>query len=457
MCCLGVQGVITVCTVAASICAAPACIIYGKQTIPTDNPFINGSDCSTADVFIGTLIPLGFSAFQFLLFMVGAVALVAVYVLIGRRIWSHARFRRAGFHAGAANRRMSFFFNGSECSSPTTEDMVFAFPGNKKAAGEAERSSLCDVKNNQSNNNKAAAHSNDSEAVENNNNKKTEAENNNNKAMSNDDNINNNDVKNVEKDVENNSESAGPGKRVRKTAVYDKPSLDATDEGSEVIAEEAAPGNACLPEETGSRPVSPVDKSLPFVTEDFLREVHAFDTLMPPTPSGDTSFGADRSEDSGNETAPIENHPTPQPEDLTKACDVVMRTRPSTSRQSSRDSRKDNPRETPPTSPTGDVSKAFDDIRRKKPSPPSRQTSRDHRKSGDSSGFRGRYRRRSTQHAQSDHMRRILSRSDSVKSGTRRTTLMLFLITLVYLLSFLPYLVLMVLKVRSFSLLLFFR
>ena len=99
-----------------------------------------------------------------------------------------------------------------------------------------------------------------------------------------------------------------------------------------------------------------------------------------------------------------------------------------------------------PTTINSDFSKSFDTFRKAKPG--SRTSGRERHRSGESfsSHVKGRYQRRSTQHTQSD-IRRFLHRSDSVNSGTRRTTLMLFLITVVYLLSFLPYLVLNILKV----------
>ena len=296
----------------ASICAAPASIVYGHQTTPTDNPAINGSDCSFSDVFIGTVIPLAFSSFQFLLFVMGAVGLVVLYSLIGRKIWTHARFRKVGFNAGI-NKRMSYIFTGSECSSPTTEDMVFAFPVKKTAMGEGNSSG----------------------------------------SNGNNDQSDNNNVKENVKEITARETVKG----FEKTLEYEKPSNDATDEGSEEIEKQIA--DTCL--SNGSRcQASAVSKK-------------------PPSPT-DT--------------------------DLPKEFDKVF----------------------------------------KKVKPMSRQTSRDRHRSSDSTGQKSRYRRRSSQHTQSD-VRRFLGRSNSVQSSTRRTTLMLFLITMVYLLSFLPYLVLMIVKV----------
>lgn len=306
--------IITLCGVAASICAAPASIIYGSQTTPTDNPAINGSDCSFSDVFIGTVIPLAFSSFQFLLFVTGAIGLVVLYSLIGRKIWAHAHFRKVGFSAGV-NRRMSYIFTGSECSSPTTEDLVFAFPVKKSG----EEGNSCNGNNDQSDNN------------------------------------------NVKQTAEEVSAAGHTLNGVLKTLVYETPSNVAStaDEASEAIEEQA--GDKNLSNGHTHQPVA-VSKN-------------------PPSPTSDA-----------------------------------------------------------------DVPKELEATQFKKVKPMSRQTSRDRHRSSDSTGQKGRYRRRSSQHTQSD-VRRFLGRSNSVHSSTRRTTLMLFLITLVYLLSFLPYLVLMIVKV----------
>lgn len=296
--------IIGVCTLAALVCASPAAVIYGKQTVQTDNAAINGSDCSTADVFLGTVYPMAFSSFQFVLFLAGAAALIVLYILIGRKIWSHERFRRIGFNTGI-NRRISFIFaGGSECSSPTTDDVVFTFPY-RRNGDEASSSS----NSNHSNNN-------------------------------------------------NNDDQAGQA-------------------GPE-FQQANIPSVKSEPHIAGKCSTTSFEKSRdsPMIAQ----------------------FDSSRIATSG----PKSSIPT-----SSTAASLTM-------------------------VPTNTLT--------------FKSNQRERAKSAGESTLKGRYRRRSTVHTQAD-IRRFLNRSDSVNSGTRRTTLMLFLITMVFLLSFLPYLVLNVLKV----------
>nr|KAG5712473.1 hypothetical protein BaRGS_011447 [Batillaria attramentaria] len=325
------QIIVGVCTGVAAMCAAPASVLYGEQTTPTDDPRINGSDCSTADTFINTVFPLAFSSFQCLLFVGGALVLVVLYSLIGRKIWSHAHFRKVGF-AAAANRRMSFIFTGSECSSPTTDDVIFTFPYRKSGGGEASSDS-------------------------------------------------NNGITDIGTACNNNNIDS---------------KLEALDENKEIIPTPTA---------------EPGEKDHEMFSSALNGQV---------TPENDPGKAGDGTEPAG---------------------EVMLRK--TYSRQTSADN---------PAPKTESRSRSGDSLLRKK----SVSKGRERHRSGDSKGrerhrsgdstLRGRYQRRASIRTQSD-IRRFLNRSDSVNSVSRRTTLMLFLITVVYVVSFLPYLILMVVKV----------
>lgn len=317
------QIIIGLCAAVAVVCASPAAVLYGQQSKATDHHLIRGSDCSTADTFKGTVFPLVFSAFQCLLFVGGALVLVVLYVLIGRKIWTHERFRRDGFNV-AANRRMSFIFAGSECSSPTTEDVVFTFPYRRSGAA-AEASS----------------------------------------------------------DSNNGNSDAG--------TVCDNNNLEPRKEAS-----------------TGHVPKLNITRE---------------------TDDGVASLGNSLTTETKR---PEKTSGVPQP-----ASETLLRKK---SILKSPSSEKVSPRA------DNNAAEKPDDTLLKKKSLSRKPSQRERNKSGDSGTLRGRYKRRNSAHTQFD-MRRFLNRSDSVGAGTRRTTLMLFLITVVYVLSFLPYVVLMVVKV----------
>ncbi|XP_046581812.1 muscarinic acetylcholine receptor M1-like [Haliotis rubra] len=99
--------------------SAPAAVLYGSRAVPTGYSWVNGSDCSTKDRFLGTLFPLIYNGVQFLFFVVGAFGLMSLYSHIGRRIWRHRRFKVTG------QTPSSFFIrcsdSGSE-TSPATDD-----------------------------------------------------------------------------------------------------------------------------------------------------------------------------------------------------------------------------------------------------------------------------------------------------------------------------------------------
>lgn len=381
------QIIVVACTVVATICAAPAAVIYGKQTIPTDNPDINGSDCSTADTFIDTVLPLAFSSFQCILFLAGATGLVVLYALIGKQIWSHARFRRVGFNSGV-NRRMSFIFTGSECSSPTTEEGMFTFPNRRSGGGCSGGGCVGggggETSSGSSNGNTDAGN------IHNNNNIDS-------KSGPADDSIN--PLVHAATDTAVHKAIKGPrtntDKEVEKTSgsifSCNPPRVDGSlkSETTLLTADDTQKTNgALLTGQSCENPVPKTGDSSP--TNGSVLKENSIQTPSPNTEEKQQTNGMLRRQISSTTT------------------DATANTLP-----------------------------------RKKQSF-SRQTSRERHRSGDSN-VKGRYRRRASAHTQSD-LRRFLNRSDSVNSGTRRTTLMLFLITVVYLLSFLPYLILMVVK-----------
>ncbi|XP_076436806.1 uncharacterized protein LOC143276225 [Babylonia areolata] len=389
----GAQMIILVCTVAASICAAPACIIYGAQTTPTSTPNINGTDCSFSDVFLDSVVPLAFSSFQFLLFSLGALVLVVLYSLIGRKVWSHAHFRRKGF-----NRRMSFFFAGSECSSPTTDDVVFAFPVGKKTAAAAAATAVTPAPEDNSNTSEGNNENNDNE--------------------------NNNHLGKEGVEAEEVPADVSPRDVVVKAVGYPA--------SADVTMDDEAGGqleNTCPTEQ-------PLNSDTPTHDEG------------QPAPAGDGQIDSMEKQVSVERQVSIDRQVSVERQ-VSIDQQVYIERQVSIDRQVSKEKQVSMDRQVsvdPPASPAESFPQGMDTFRR--PRPPARAASRERVKSGDSSMLRGRYRRRSTQHTQSD-MRRFLHRSESVNAGTRRTTLMLFLITLVYLLSFLPYLILMIVKVMD--------
>ncbi|XP_041361652.1 orexin receptor type 2-like [Gigantopelta aegis] len=67
----------------------PNFILYGARTVLTEYPDINGTDCSTDDRFIGTIYPLLYNGFQFLLFIISVFVIIVLYLHIWRTVLKH--------------------------------------------------------------------------------------------------------------------------------------------------------------------------------------------------------------------------------------------------------------------------------------------------------------------------------------------------------------------------------
>lgn len=70
----------------------PAIVYLGIRTVKLKHN-ITGIDCSVSDAFWKTKYPFYHNAVLFLIFIVCLVSLVVIYSMIGRRIFSHVRFR----------------------------------------------------------------------------------------------------------------------------------------------------------------------------------------------------------------------------------------------------------------------------------------------------------------------------------------------------------------------------
>ncbi|XP_050404068.1 orexin receptor type 2 [Patella vulgata] len=112
--------VVIMCCVGSILLSLPATVLYGKRTISTGIALVNGTDCSTADAFIGTPYPLIYNGVQFLFFILGSMVLITLYSLIGKRIWRHQHFRDSGLNTGKKPVRISST-TASDGSSPVTE------------------------------------------------------------------------------------------------------------------------------------------------------------------------------------------------------------------------------------------------------------------------------------------------------------------------------------------------
>ncbi|XP_012941405.1 uncharacterized protein LOC101850828 [Aplysia californica] len=87
-------AIIAVCAAASSALSLPSTALYGSRSVPTGVPQINGSDCSIADRFAETAVPLAYVSVQLFTFVVGAFILILLYSLIARRVFQHARSRQ---------------------------------------------------------------------------------------------------------------------------------------------------------------------------------------------------------------------------------------------------------------------------------------------------------------------------------------------------------------------------
>ncbi|XP_041361737.1 cholecystokinin receptor type A-like [Gigantopelta aegis] len=70
----------------AMLFAWPAVFVYGPRTVLTKYSDINRTDCTTDDRFIGTIYPLLYNGFLFLLFVISVSVMVVLYLHIWRTV-----------------------------------------------------------------------------------------------------------------------------------------------------------------------------------------------------------------------------------------------------------------------------------------------------------------------------------------------------------------------------------
>ncbi|XP_046548865.1 orexin receptor type 2-like [Haliotis rubra] len=82
----------------------PTVIVNGKTTVLTDREGITGFDCSFDDMWSDTLFPLVYTGVLFLVFFGSLSVLVIVYILIGRTVFIHRKFK---FRPASDNKNQS--------------------------------------------------------------------------------------------------------------------------------------------------------------------------------------------------------------------------------------------------------------------------------------------------------------------------------------------------------------
>ncbi|XP_055896121.1 prostaglandin E2 receptor EP4 subtype-like isoform X1 [Biomphalaria glabrata] len=110
--------IMTVCSALAIVLALPTAVIFGAMTVPTNISYIKGSDCSVSDNFKNTTIPLLYNGLQMFLFLVGAIILIVLYSIVARRIFQHAQGRQRR-RSGEIQNRKRKIWSFSYCSSPS--------------------------------------------------------------------------------------------------------------------------------------------------------------------------------------------------------------------------------------------------------------------------------------------------------------------------------------------------
>ncbi|XP_046574614.1 LOW QUALITY PROTEIN: uncharacterized protein LOC124282627 [Haliotis rubra] len=85
---------ISACCTVGVVVGIPASVFYGPRTVTTDVAAINGSDCSTPDIYVGTPYPLIYNGFNLTIFLTTTVSLSVLYSLIWRRIRKQRNYRR---------------------------------------------------------------------------------------------------------------------------------------------------------------------------------------------------------------------------------------------------------------------------------------------------------------------------------------------------------------------------
>ncbi|XP_041361551.1 orexin receptor type 2-like [Gigantopelta aegis] len=114
-----------------SLCVSwPALVLYGSRTATTKYSYINGTDCSTQDQFMGTLYPLVYNGVQFVIFAVSTCVLVILYAHIWRTVSKHVELskNRVSFSVGKQQQRVRVTLgktsstSASDLSAPVTKD-----------------------------------------------------------------------------------------------------------------------------------------------------------------------------------------------------------------------------------------------------------------------------------------------------------------------------------------------
>ncbi|GFO46202.1 neuropeptide ff receptor 2 [Plakobranchus ocellatus] len=83
--------------------SAPYAIINGRQTKVTPDPRIYGSECTIDDAFVDTIWPMINSGFYLLLFLSTSTTIVVLYSLVGVKTWRHSRASSAATSAGVGS------------------------------------------------------------------------------------------------------------------------------------------------------------------------------------------------------------------------------------------------------------------------------------------------------------------------------------------------------------------
>ena len=77
------------CVAAALVLSVPFGVLNGRHTVPTDIPGVAGSTCSVDDRFRGTRFPLVYNIILVVIFLASTAAMTTSYVQIARRIVQH--------------------------------------------------------------------------------------------------------------------------------------------------------------------------------------------------------------------------------------------------------------------------------------------------------------------------------------------------------------------------------
>ncbi|XP_067664513.1 orexin/Hypocretin receptor type 1-like [Haliotis asinina] len=80
------------CCAGGGVVSVPIIILYGPSTITTHD-FINGSRCSVADEYKGTIFQIVYHGIEFLIFVMCTASLIVLYAFIWRQLARQRRFK----------------------------------------------------------------------------------------------------------------------------------------------------------------------------------------------------------------------------------------------------------------------------------------------------------------------------------------------------------------------------